>query len=74
MARNIVNHIVTADRVQQLKQANQNGQLQQDDLHLLTQLNELIPSAVAPLNVADFSNKKAVGSFIDHVEKTLRAE
>ena len=71
MARNLVNHIITAERVQQLKQANEKGGLKKDDFDLLMQVNGIIPSAAAPMSETNFNNKEAVGSFIEHIEKTI---
>ena len=71
MSRNFVNHIINLKKVKELQHANRNGQLQQDDLRLLTEINGVIPTATAPFNTTDFNNKEAVGAFIDHVEKML---
>jgi len=71
MARNYINHLINMSKVQQLKQANSDGQLQKEDVNLLIQINGLLPGA-APFNATDINNKEAVGSFIDHVEKNLK--
>ena len=72
MARNLINHLVTSDRVQQLKTANQKGQLQKKDVHLLKQLSDVMGAEATPFNETDVTNKEAVGTFINQVEKALQ--